>query len=728
MDIVFIATEWGSRGGGLNTLNTSLATSLSVAVEAARVACVVSQATPAEIADAGAKGVLLLSLNQDEREVLDGRCAEAVKSLLAARNIGPSWLVGHDVKTGWAAVGVAKLMSGSSAFVIHHMSYRDYADLKVSAGTSDDSKAQEQAQLFKLAERVGAVGPLLHDRLKDFARSDGYLLVPGLDELQVSETRPNQTLRCVITGRLDAEHDALKQTSLVVHAFAEAVRRAESGRSGADRIASLDVVGVSEHDGAVDKLRREAEEIANRRVNIQFFPFSSDRDVVLSRVRNSNLFLFLSTHDGFGLSAWEAIGLGIPVLLSKNTGIHRLLSGIGPSVRSLFRSVEIRGTTAKKGRKFLPEDREVVASAILDAAQEIPVNLECATNLRNLLLTQRGYSWGLITQSLCKYLGVAAKPLRVQTPTVRVLRDTGGDLLSSAFVRGTLDLAEQYNRVGRYQDALGITEALLAKDGLSPEDKDRVLAAAAESHLRLNDYSAAMRLVKELRASSDATMVFAGLVIENTIARDLDDVPASVDTAMALSRLAEVGKSPKMRGQACRKRARSFAKADRCDEALLAADEAIQLARETADPILEAQSFLAKGEALRYSFRQTEASDAYARAIQLSKECGHPDCFLWAALGLADSHFLGRRLKESRELLDWIRGVIATEGRRYPLETLHADLSLLALEIAEAARTPAILRGHGARLLEAYSSMGIRWPSAYLDALFSSNQDMPRRL
>ncbi|MEB3221091.1 MAG: glycosyltransferase [Candidatus Sericytochromatia bacterium] len=424
MDIVLLATAWGSSGGGLSTLNTSLATSLAAAVEAARVACVVNRATSAEIAGAGASGVLLLSLDQTDGDVLDGRHAEAVKSLLVARSIGPSWLVGHDIKTGWAAVEVARLMAGSRALVLHHMSYRDYGDLKTPGGISDDSKAQEQAKLFKVAERVAAVGPLLHDRLKDFARSDGYLLVPGLDDLQVSETQPNQTLRCVVTGRLDASHDALKQTSLVVHAFAEAVRRAESGRSGADRIASLDVVGVSENDGAVEELRREAEDIADRHVNIQFFPFSSDRALVLSRVRNSNLFMFLSTHDGFGLSAWEAIGLGIPVLLSKNTGVHRLLSSLGPSVRSLFRSVDIRGSTAGSGHSYRIEDRDAVASVILDATQAIPVNLECASNLRNLLLTQRGYSWGLVTEALCKSLGVASRPPRIQAPSVRVLRAT----------------------------------------------------------------------------------------------------------------------------------------------------------------------------------------------------------------------------------------------------------------------------------------------------------------
>ncbi|MBT9573725.1 MAG: glycosyltransferase [Pseudomonas umsongensis] len=62
----------------------------------------------------------------------------------------------------------------------------------------------------------------------------------------------------------------------------------------------------------------------------------------LNYIIDSSLVVMPSVHDGFGLVGWEAISLGIPLVISENTGLHEHLTEIG--LQGYVGSVEVLGS------------------------------------------------------------------------------------------------------------------------------------------------------------------------------------------------------------------------------------------------------------------------------------------------------------------------------------------------------------------------------------------------
>src|SRR5437762_1651658 len=165
--LVAFATQWGSRYGGINSFNCDFVTAFAVAYpKDAQTICVVSSATAEQIEQAHKSQVQLIALPYEPQSPYliseHGEAAVArIKELgLDLQPESTLWL-GHDRITGRAAISAARTAGGRAA-VICHMSY-DHYESYAETSQSAETKTAEQRTIFREADIVLAVGPLLRD-------------------------------------------------------------------------------------------------------------------------------------------------------------------------------------------------------------------------------------------------------------------------------------------------------------------------------------------------------------------------------------------------------------------------------------------------------------------------------------------------------------------------------------------------------------------------------------
>ena len=356
--LVLLATAWGPQFGGINSFNYDLARSLAVLLAGrVRITCVVPAAQPDEVEEAARSIVELLPLAVGPTSgSLGPETAREVAARLAATEAIPisAW-VGHDLVTGPVALRMVELMGGQSV-LIHHMSYIDYDSFKHGEGRVANDRRNDQRALFSRADHAFGVGPLLRDRLADLlgrSSADTSMLVPGLADI---ESLPSPiTFTAISFGRFDPSNDRIKQGRLAVAGFAAAVRatREQVGSPRMLRDARMTVLGIGVPGGEEERdLNVLAEEKADRVVRINALPYDDRRSAIFEHVRTSSVALMLSWHEGFGLTGWEAIAAEVPLIVSLDSGLYRLVDELlGPSGTACLKLSTSEDTSAARERR-----------------------------------------------------------------------------------------------------------------------------------------------------------------------------------------------------------------------------------------------------------------------------------------------------------------------------------------------------------------------------------------
>ncbi|CAH0242525.1 glycosyltransferase [Roseomonas sp. CECT 9278] len=400
MKIVLFATAWGPKHGGINAFNRDFAVGLAELLGApGAVICVVLTAGLADRADSEPHNVTLISIDQDG-DTFDPKWLAIVAEAFAKEGIDTAstcW-VGHDVTSGAIAIEAAQRFSGTSA-LIHHMAFREYQSQKSGNSQVADTKANRQRDLFNAAKRSAlfAVGPLLKDSCERMTGRACTQLVPGFPPEARPNSSRNDVLEALTFGRMDRADDRIKQGRLAVAAFGAAVRTAKANSGNPPALANnpeIAVLGLSADDASEEaELRALAKEYADRDVRFFGLSFEQERKVTFERLRQANLALMLSLHEGFGLTGWEAIAFEVPLILSEQSGLFRLIYdtlgglGVGGVVK-----LDIRGARAESER-FHPEDLRDVAAAYQSIAGRLPERKRDAKLLKQQLISCLGCTW-----------------------------------------------------------------------------------------------------------------------------------------------------------------------------------------------------------------------------------------------------------------------------------------------------------------------------------------------
>lgn len=364
--IVFFATHWGYVEGGINAFNYDLCMALGRVCRGknAKVICM-PYFDPAStlVSQAQKNNVDIKPLNKNKDHLsLQNDVREIKNKLNALPNIDHLFLIGHDVFTGEIANYMSQeIGENATGIVIHHMDYEAYYAIKGDSTTREiDDKISGQKNILENADHVIAVGPKLKNSAESKVSGNVSSVTPGMQIIAPWKEIPK--LIAVTFGRYDVRTDKLKQMGLAAKAFVKFVGK-ERELSGSD--ATLKIFGVDSQEEK-SSLQSVYQDEAFGYVNIVALPYKKDREELYKELRQCNVSLMLSVHEGFGLVGFESIAAGVPLILSKNSGLYEfLLTQINEEELSSFGiyPVSIKGSNDGIINDY---DLEMVVQAICD--------------------------------------------------------------------------------------------------------------------------------------------------------------------------------------------------------------------------------------------------------------------------------------------------------------------------------------------------------------------------
>ncbi|HDR9241886.1 TPA: radical SAM protein [Burkholderia vietnamiensis] len=346
--------------------------------------------------------VSLLTLEFEAKTVVDALISEINKR--SSRDIEGVLVIGHDLKTGELAVCCARELqlwfgrgTPVKSAIVSHMDYMEYARRKGQALPDVIRKSQMQHALVASADHAFAVGPLLANGFQSArsGRNDRVIaLTPGSSNIR-SEPENKNSLRFYIAGRLGLEDDQIKNGVLSVRAVIAAYREMKRSRQvgrwatrghfyacGADRAKDAELL---------DLLRKEAQE-ADAFV-IEAMPFADDQEEMHRHLARSDVALMPSWHEGFGLSGWEALCAGVPLVCSSQSGLALLIDQLRHALPDAdFRSIEpVQLAGGAPAGMPTPHDTSALSEAIKRIVENYSEKKKAALSLA--LRIKRHFTW-----------------------------------------------------------------------------------------------------------------------------------------------------------------------------------------------------------------------------------------------------------------------------------------------------------------------------------------------
>jgi glycosyltransferase involved in cell wall biosynthesis len=710
-ELVTVATAWGPAEGGVNSFNYDLTIALSRCAMQ-RVACLVPSASPEEVQDATGNRVTLLI----RPELF--KSGESVGDLRSIVGESVCW-IGHDIHTGDLAYSLCAALGGTVS-VIMHQSYSDYETVKhPTRGHSE--KEGKQRTLFKKAHHVFAVGPLLFERLSDL-RKDAIELIPGIYD--VKPDIPRNNLIAVVVGRLDPENSLMKGTVLACEAIAEAVRKVRDAGVPSARLSHpiLKLIGVGgDLQQETSQIKSRIEETAEQCISVSVKPFLT-RTELREELRTVNLCFMLSWHEGFGLAGWEAIGAGIPLILTKNSGLYKTLENVGAGATGCVYGVDIRGSL-DHDQPFHNEDLRVTSRAVAEIASRLDKWIEHSEYLRSLLASK--FTWDHTARHLLKAMNISFRPLPSEEQPVRGAYVAFSEGLEEARDKQRLQVATVLYETGFYQRALDEVVELDTKQTTQQIRNEQQLLKC-EIMLRLNRHTEVCDLAKTLSTEFQNRNCWRDTTsakgILNTAMRALGEYSEARIVAQECYEIS-ASHCPTQIGKSSRDIARCIALLGGPeDEGLKWANLSLALATNNLD---KAKCLLAVGEVLRHTGNLPDATTSYSESVGWANAVGHYDCLLWAALGLSDCYFLQGDFKRSAECLLRVKPIVEDTERSFPLETLHYELSTLALSYANGSE---VSDEAWENVVRRYDGLGVGWPSQYVSQIRGRDFNVPKKL
>lgn len=323
---LLVADEWGSQRGGISTFNRELAAALADANCEVRV--FVPTARDDEFDEAQSRGVTLVT--PDPIPGVTDAALLLTRPRAPERDYEPNVIVGHGRILGPYAYAVKNLFfpRARRLHVVHMHAERLEMVKPRTAKRSPMKAAHDRAsleiELSVSADLVAGVGPLLSEWVSSAMRGHPQApatvdIRPGLRDWGriVDPEDPPPVRQVLLLAR--AEDVASKGIDIAVRAVVYALSRFD----GDPRDTPVLVVrGIPEEgDDVVERLSA----LAAPFLQLIPRPYSADESSLRMDLFQARVVVMPSRHEGFGLVAHEAIAAGVPTLVSRESGIGRLL-------------------------------------------------------------------------------------------------------------------------------------------------------------------------------------------------------------------------------------------------------------------------------------------------------------------------------------------------------------------------------------------------------------------
>ena len=314
LQVMILASEWGSTKGGLSTINRELA------IQLAKFSNVEITFFLPKCSEKDKKEALSHDILIREAERLPGY-NELDWLSFPPQNLKIDVVVGHGIKLGHQAQVIR--MSHKCKWVqVVHTDPEELGILKCYENpiSKGEQKHHIEVELCKMADFVVTVGPKLTEafhRYLSWVKEDVFDFTPGVftdffSVLQVPDER--------------------KHCSVLVFGHGDSVDFKQKGFEFAAR----SVADLPDTNLVVVRGRHEKhEEIAKRFVDfgipekrLRVRGYINSREALKQLFCVVDLVLMPSRTEGFGLTALEALSAGLPVIVSNNSGLGEALGRV----------------------------------------------------------------------------------------------------------------------------------------------------------------------------------------------------------------------------------------------------------------------------------------------------------------------------------------------------------------------------------------------------------------
>ncbi|NTY60115.1 glycosyltransferase family 4 protein [Mycolicibacterium sphagni] len=326
--IMLVSDEWRSGRGGISTLNRELAAALATA--GADVSVLVPKTSDEDIRAASEVNVAIVTparvpgLSDFETLLLP--------PVFADREWVPDIIIGHGRVLGpYAAAQQQFFPRARRVHLVHTDSEQLEAAKEQPGGDSHmriaDDRRNLERELARSADLVVGIGPLLTATISDALIGSAPVpkvidVVPGLrSAFDAAAAQPPVHNRVLIVGRADDFQS--KGIDIAANAMLQVVDGWPPSRPHRP---ALIIRGVP--DEAAKQVKAQLDDILENQVGCYLRPYCDEEAEVVRDFAQARMLLMPSRHEGFGLSAYEAIASGIPVLISAESGLAEFLRGL----------------------------------------------------------------------------------------------------------------------------------------------------------------------------------------------------------------------------------------------------------------------------------------------------------------------------------------------------------------------------------------------------------------
>lgn len=479
--VFFIATDWGRSNGGINSINDSLIKNLSkILVDDDEISwklyCIVTN-----------------KMFNDEENYIESQynikiittdkpiTSSKIKREIKTNDFDQLFFVGHDIITGHYANGLRDNNYNSISIVLHHMDYRKYYFLRDSNPEKIREKENLQKEIITNADIIVPIGPFLkksaHDLCIDKRIDQSRIneIIPGLENIEPI-TESHNTKKIILFGRLEDKNTFVKQFNLAIAAISTYINTTENE----DIIVKC--YGY-EKDSRINQreLMKTVSEIAKQAVPVTANVYIKDEKELYNEIATASLCIMPSYYEGFGLTAYEAIAAGVPVIISQNTGLCSFLNNWnGTVIEGLYETVKISASSTDESRPYSNVDLDNLAYCINNIFSDYEKSKKKALQLRKTLLEEQ-CTWEYTARAFCNIIRSRIKPIAVTIPEEKPENNINNreSINLSCFIQNEL--------IPKYCDSFCDIEKMVCKIVKYSNDRERRFTIWSSDYFTVSD-------------------------------------------------------------------------------------------------------------------------------------------------------------------------------------------------------------------------------------------------
>jgi len=315
LQLTILASEWGSRKGGLSTINRELA------IQLAKFSCVEVTFFLPKCSDEDSKAAASHNVSILKAVRRPGYHDELDWLNFPPENLRIDVVVGHGVKLGRQAQFICDSHKCKWVQIVHtdpeELGMFKCYENPISTG---EQKHHDEVELCQMADFVVGIGPKLTEAFRGYlswVKKDVFEFTPGVfaDFSSVQEPAVKRKWWSVLVfGRGDAEDFELKGFDIAARSIAA--------------LPNTRLYFVGATHGKHEEIAKRFVDLGIPANRLKVRGFVDSREDLKRLFCEVDLVLMPSRTEGFGLTGLEALSAGLPVIVSQNSGFGEALASV----------------------------------------------------------------------------------------------------------------------------------------------------------------------------------------------------------------------------------------------------------------------------------------------------------------------------------------------------------------------------------------------------------------